>query len=419
MNRSSLPVQEPSPAPPTSVVESELRGARDQVVAHVAQLAQAGSLDAGNGDVMDAWLEGLRREMHARRASERTNSAAAAQGRVAELEAEVLKTRKLSDAATAAVEDAERELTAAKRRVLEPAENHAIDQRERRRRPRATSDPLEGLVRPRFHRFLVIAFLVVAALGDVATFRLVIATTFTDGEEYVVWMLTLAFAAASVGLMHFVGRAWKELRQARGGLGRPSIFLMLGGWLLLGAVAFVFRVQSQDSTSAASDVFGSAGAAQAQHDPLLSALLLAGLYVASGLLAFYSGFTEHHPHMTTYLALRETLPAHRRAAAEAAAVATARQQELALARTEEARAHQRAADASTEIDAGIDALKEFVRVEVARYIGLPEATSGLTAGRGADVSSEPTARRHGVNLVPTSRDAHDRFHGNGTHAGSH
>ena len=353
---------------------------RDDVVAKVAALARAGSLDAGNGDVLDGWLGGLRTKRRAHVLAERTERVAAAQRDVVRLEAAAGVAEQRAESAAAELQHTERMIAVLEKRIVEPAEAEPGERRERRSRPRPTLDPLDGLVRPWFHRIVITVLVLLAAAGDLATFYVTLAGFFTDGGEAVIWLLTSAFAAASVGLMHGFGRALKDLREARGGIGRVALAFMFLGWLALGGVAVFFRWQQPAAASTAPAGFGT-GDAVVAHDPRLAAVLLAGLFVASGLLAFYSGFSEHHPRMATYLALRKRLPEQWEEVARRTEVVGDLRQQLAHARDEIDRTDQWAEDALATTDAEIAELEELVRVEVAGHLGLPEATNGLTTGR--------------------------------------
>ena len=356
---------------------------RDDVVAQVAALARAGSLDAGNGDVLDAWLEGLRTKRRAHVLAERTERIAAAQAKVNDLEGEAAKARYEADVVAEQLDRTRRELSIAEKRVLGPADAQSVEKRERRSRPRPTMDALEGLVPSRGHSLLMVLLILLAAAGDLVTFRLTLAG-FTASQDWIVWTLTVAFAAVSVGLMHAAGRALKDLRQARGGSGRAALGFMIGAWSVLGGVATYFRSQVATPSSRPADIFGTdtaADAAAAAHEALLSAVLLAGLYIASGVLAFYAGFSEHHPHVRTYRKLAERVVERRKQLSGAEAAVRGVAQELARARGEVAAAASWADDALATTDAEIAELKELVRVEVAGHLGLPEATNGLTTGR--------------------------------------
>ncbi len=369
------------------------RTVRDDVVAQVAALAQAGSLDAGNGDVLDGWLEGLRHKRRAHVLAERTERVTAARRDVSRLQAAEVVAEQRAGSAAAELRHTERLITVFEKRIVEPAEAEPGERRERRSRPRPTLDPLEGLDRPWHKRIGLYLMLAVAAAGDVATFYVVLATSFREAGEVVVAALTAAFAVISVGLMHGVGRTLKDLREARGGLGRPALLLMVAGWLVLGSVAFYFRLVSESSAASATSAFGVADPAADSQHALLSALLLAGLYFASGVFAFFTGFAEHQPRMSTYAALRKKLSGQHELVVRRTEVLSDVRHRLAQARDAIDQADRSAEDALATTDAEIAELKEIVRVEVAGHLGLPEATNGLTSGRrvsGPGLLPQPT-----------------------------
>lgn len=372
----------------------DVHGARDHVLDRVAQLAASGALDAGNGDVMDAYLERLRQKWHAHHATRRSERVAAAEERLGGLESNAAQAQQRARAAADELRHTRRLLDEYERQFLEPVEKRPNDRPERRRRHRPTVDPLEGLVRPWLHTGLIAVLVLLAAAGDLVTFNLALEGTFRESGTEVLWTLTVAFAAASVGLMHGVGRALKNLRSARGGLGWPAIALMTGAWLALGAVASYFRLESTStevaSTDSLFDADAVATAAAAEHEALLSAVLLAGLFLASGVLAFYAGYSEHHPQMTDYRALRRRLPKQQEQAASTAGAAITAQQALEHARSEKYRAERSLHDSIAAADAEIAELRELVRVEVAGHLGMPAATNGLTTGR-LDDEGAPSA----------------------------
>jgi hypothetical protein len=414
------------PAPPSAPgaidATSFLRdgpSAREFVTAQVQHLASTGALDAGNGDVLDAWLEGVRHQSHARYAIERTERVAAAQREAVRLEADVVVAEHRAAAAVEELEHTKRLLGVLDRQVLGPVEHQPADPRERRRKPRPTVDPLEAVARPWYTRIGPFAFLTMAALGDLMTFRIVLAQTFTDVEDWIVWILTLALAAASVGLMHSVGKAWKDLRDGRGGLGRVAIGLLLAGWLLLGAITFYFRYATGDDGAAAATDVGIGGAGAVEHDPLLSALLLMALFLGSGLLAFYAGFTEHHPRMASYLRLRARLQEQRADVTRTASEAESARQDLAHNRATAERAEQTYVEAVRATDAAVAELEELVRVLVAGHLGTPEATNGLTTGRRPTAATAPPAPRPPLPPTPfrlpavNGANGHGGLNGNG------
>jgi hypothetical protein len=197
--------------------------------------------------------------------------------------------------------------------------------------------------------------------------------------------------------MHTAGHALRNLREGRGGHGRLAIAFLVFGWLVVGAGAVAFRIAVKTPLGSQQSGFNTdtaAQAAQAAHDALLSAILLGALFVASGLLAFYVGFSQHHPRMKTYLSLRKQLPKQQEKATRLAHEAEQLRRSLEHARDGAHRVIQRADDAIALADATIDELKELVRVEIAGHLGMPEATTGLIASRqpsGEDPVDKPVA----------------------------
>lgn len=367
----------------TMDVATELRPLRDEVAGRVTALAQRGAVDAGNGDVLDAWLDRQRTSWHARLEAERTAAVTAVQHRIGDVESQALDADLAAASAAQEVADTERAIDALAEEIFRPAGDVT---RERRRRPRPSSDRMEGLAVSPWGRLVLWVLLGLAATGDVVTFYVVLAGTFREAGDIVVIGLTAAFAAAAVGLMHVVGRALKNLRESQGGLGRPTIVMMVVGWLTLGAVAVFFRSQVATPTTAPGSLFDDASAevAAAAQEQLLSAVLLAGLFLASGLLAFYVGYSEHHPRVSSYRVLKRRLAKQQKRQRDTASSAVEGREALTLARSVEARASSRLTEGIAQVDATVDELKELVRVLVAEHMGLPEATNGLTTGRAAD-----------------------------------
>jgi hypothetical protein len=260
-----------------------------------------------------------------------------------------------------------------------------MDHAERRRRPRRSLDSLEGLTpESSWWRGLSRLLLLLATVGDLVSFYTVVAGMMPSAQSSIVWVLTVAFASAAVGVMHVIGRTTRNLREGVGGLGRVALAVMSVSWLALGVAAFWVRTQVTPSTGSAGTVFGgdpSVGAASASADQLLAALILAALYVGSGILAFWIGFSDHHPRMGSYLSLRERLDEQREEYAAAQQQAQESEQRAQQARDDVGRLEQQAAVQRTLVDAEIAELKELARIHVAGLLGDPATTNNLTTGR--------------------------------------
>lgn len=357
--------------------------ARESVQRRVADLAAAGSLDGGNGDVLDGWLDSLRPQWLAHHAVDSTERTAVAAHLTGRYEAEAIAARQRADHAAAERDHTQRLVTLHERQLLEPSEGPVLAT-DRRRRPRPTVDRLEGLTDTGRSGSWAKGLLLLAAAGDFAAFYVVLAGTVGENPA-ITFLLVAAFTATSVGLMHVVGQGCKNLREARGGLGRVAIAAMATGWAVLGAVACYVRTQAEPATAATTEVaFGAdpAAATASGAAPIISALLLAALFLASGLLAFSIGFSHHHPRMTAYRRLRATLVRQRESAVEAEHEAIRTDRLWQNARAEEARAAERSSRAAASVDAELAELKELVRIQIAHHLGEPAATNLLTTGRG-------------------------------------
>jgi hypothetical protein len=163
---------------------------------------------------------------------------------------------------------------------------------------------------------------------------------------------------------------------------------MVLAWAALGGVAFYVRLSSPVTST---DVgFGVDPATVTGPSPTLSAVLLAGLFVASGFLAFQLGFA-HHPRMSTYRSLRTQLAAQRTTATATEQAAIAAERALTNARAEQERARLRAAGAVTSVEAEITELKELARLHLAGLLGEPASTNAVTARAEPSLEVPPRA----------------------------
>jgi hypothetical protein len=388
----------------------------------VVEMNQRGALDAGNGDVLDAWIDSLRPQWIAHHVMASADGEAAAQLAAGEYEAAAAAARARAEAKKQQRTHTQRLLQVFEQRLVAPNESPAMDHADRRRRPRPALDTLDGLKPQRGWKVISFVLLALATAGDLASFYITLAGM-TGQEAWMVWLLTVALTAAAVGVMHVVGRTARNLREGQGGLGRTALVLMTMGWVVLGAAAFYVRTQVEAPFAAGGiPKFGEdAGAAASGDDPLLSAILLAALYVGSGILAFYIGFSDHHPRMATYLHLRADLATQQEEAAVAEQRAIDAERRFETAKAEVARTTDRTAAAEASVDAEIAELKELVRIHVAGLLGEPAATNNLTTGRVSVGPSEPgrppipVIPRQGMPLDPPSLSMNGRGHSTDPH----
>jgi uncharacterized membrane protein len=410
------------PVDPPLAPRLAVRDARDAVHKAVTEMNERGSLDAGNGDVLDAWIDSLRPQWIAHHVMAGTDSEAAAQLAVGEYEAAAAAARARAEARKEERDHTQRLLGIFEQRLVKPNEAPAMVHADRRRRPRPSLDALEGLTPQRGWKFVSILLLALATAGDLASFYIALAGM-TGQEAWMVWLLTVALTAAAVGIMHVVGRTARNLREGQGGLGRTALVLMTIGWVVLGAAAFFVRTQVEAPTASTGvPAFGGGeSAAAGGDDPLLCALLLAALYVGSGILAFYIGFSDHHPRMAAYLRLRADLVTQQEQPAQAEETAIDAERRFETAKAEVARTTDRTAAAEASVDAEIAELKELVRIHVAGLLGEPAATNNLTTGRGTGTAVRPEGPR--INAIPMGGPQLDLppvpRNGNGHPAGAH
>ncbi|MFL6098193.1 MAG: hypothetical protein ACJ71Y_22285, partial [Blastococcus sp.] len=277
------------PADPDLRRRLSVKKARTGVNKAVTEMSRTGAVDAGNGDVLDPWLDSLRPQWIAHHVACRTDREAAATLAAGRYEAQATAARQRAVAAKAERANTQRLVDVFEQRLIEPQEDAALGHPDRRRRPRPFLDPLDGLTPQRGWRLVSFLLLMCAAAGDMASFSIAIAGMM-DQSLLVIWVLTVAVTAAALGVMHVVGRATRDLREGQGGLGRPALCLMTVAWVALGGAAFYVRLQGDQHVAASGPVFGGgSGNVVGGEEALLQALLLGALFLASGVLAFYIG----------------------------------------------------------------------------------------------------------------------------------
>jgi hypothetical protein len=400
---------DPSLPPRLSAVDS-----RDAVHKVVTELHATGALDAGNADVLDGWIDTLRPQWQAHSSMAGTEHEAVTQLVVGDGEAAAVAAGQRAVDARADVEHTQRLINAFEAALLP---DNGPEQPDRRHR-RPDLDRLDGLTESRWPKIRRLVLMLVVGAGDLATFYLTLALLFGQAESWLIWVLVGSFTVASMTLMHAAGHTAKNIRENQGGLTRGAVAAMAVAWAALGGVAFYVRLNSTDPAASTTEAaFGADPAAAATApSPVLSAVLLAGLFVASGVLAFWIGFS-HHPRMSAYRSLRARLVDQRATAVAAEQAAIAAEQLLANARAEQDRAAQRAADAGRSIDAEIAELKELARLHLAGLLGEPAATNAVTTGRGAGPAELSVAPAPQPNLAMTvlPRAAADAVQNGGGH----
>jgi hypothetical protein len=375
------------PVDPPLAPRPEWQAARDAVNKAIAEMDQKGALDAGNGDVLDAWLDRLAPQWHAHLVMTAADAEATAQLAAAEYEAAAVLHRRRVEAATAERDRVQRLLELQERELLASHGQADLDHSDRRRRPRPTLGSLEGLSRQWSWGIISSVLLLLAAAGDLVSFWITLQAMLPNAVGWVVLVLTMAVTAAAVGLMHVAGRTARNLREGQGGLGRVALAMTFLSWLVLGVTAFYIRAQAQPVDVSMDGGFGQAGStAGAGSSPLQSALLLGALFVGSGILAYWIGFSDHRPRMATYRTLQKQLRKRQVVLAREEQHAIEAEGRLEAAKAEIERTRRRSQAAQESVDAEIAELKELARLHIAGLIGRPDATNNLITGRAVAVA---------------------------------
>jgi hypothetical protein len=196
---------------------------------------------------------------------------------------------------------------------------------------------------------------------------------------------------------------------------------MTVAWMALGGAAFYVRLQGDQHVTTAGPVFGGGSDNLVRgEEALLQALLLGALFLASGVLAFYIGFTGHHPRMRPYLSLRARLGRADDAVARTEKDAIEAERLRDNAQEEIVRTAARATAAEASLYAEIAELKELTRIHLAGLLGDPASTNYLMSTRAPDLPAPtPTAGEVSIPSPATPLEAAPPSpNGNGHRAGA-
>src|SRR5687768_11411763 len=158
------------PVDPSLAPRLPIHAARDAVHKAVVEMNQRGALDAGNGDVLDAWIDSLRPQWIAHHIMESADGEAAAQLAVGEYEAAAAAARARAQAAKQRRAHTERLMSVFEQRLVVPNEAPRMDHPDRRRRRRPALDALDGLKPQRGWKVVSFLLLALATAGDLASF---------------------------------------------------------------------------------------------------------------------------------------------------------------------------------------------------------------------------------------------------------
>lgn len=217
-------------------------------------------------------------------------------------------------------------------------------------------------------------FVLCAVVGDIAAFYGVLAQLFRSEPIFVV-MLALGFAAAAVGICHFVGVGLQRRRSGERRRLDGLLWAKVVAWLALGAAAFVSRLyfSADVAPTAGNTSFGSTIPVTDVDQDLLAALTFAGLYLVSGLLAMTASFYAFNPAAQAYRRASRNVKEATQNLKNAQAQLAGQIERAAVLDEERARAVERRATAYYRTEADVVGLKIFARHRMAAELRDPEA----------------------------------------------
>lgn len=221
---------------------------------------------------------------------------------------------------------------------------------------------------------------------------------------WALWPATIGFTAVALGLAHLGGRFARGGKAGEKGVAAWMIWVCLLAWAVLGLGAFGLRLliaepRDESSIRLGGDLFNTGGSDVGPEELWSRAVVLLILYVATGAVAYVGAYLLHNPlHADYHKAEREYRRAARRAGRSKAALTAA--ESMHRQHLEARERERRRWDLELEQnDAFFDELKDLARLEMARRIQNPSATSGLTpfnghheepaTGQGSGTSKEP------------------------------
>ena len=253
---------------------------------------------------------------------------------------------------------------------------------------RATPAP----VKPRYQRVeiggfrpvvtvILMVVLLGAGVGDFVNAKTVFDLVFTESGSVYAWVLAISLTAMAIIVTHAAGYLWREAQNHRGLKGLSA--LMLAAWLAAGGLLAALRavIGSTTGTSASGQagnpLAGLQNSGGSVPHPLVVALVLSAVWVATGLVSFALGYLAHAPAGAALARLEAST------ARESQRLGGARRDECQAAHTMAAqRLHKtRLREAWRQADARAaahrDELRAWARSELARVLGDPAATNDI------------------------------------------
>jgi len=235
-----------------------------------------------------------------------------------------------------------------------------------------------------FRRGVTVILMVVlfaAGVGDFVNAKTVFDLVFTESGSLYAWMLAISLTALAIIATHTAGYLWREAQHRRGLKGLSAVMLVV--WLAAGSLLAALRVVmgstagTAASGQAGNPLAGLQNAGGSVPHPLVVALVLAAVWVATGLVSFALGYLAHAPAGAALARLEAST------ATESQRLGGAHRDECQAAHTTAAqRLHKtRLREAWRQADARAaahrDELRAWARSELVRVLGDPAATNDI------------------------------------------
>lgn len=231
------------------------------------------------------------------------------------------------------------------------------------------------------------------------------------------WLLAIGLATAAVALAYRVGTATTDLRAGDGHAKSKAVAAALG-WAALGVMLFWLRwnAASLSGVSIDFDGAGDTEAALAQEREHLIAVVLAGIYIATGVVAWIDGQKLHNPLAKVFrIAHRKRRQLERHAAKHSGRVVRFRRHvEMARSQLEAIEGEREAA--LHELEKLGAELKDYARIRIAIALGDP-ASTGVVRTR-ADRTTAAQEQEGADLLVGLGSVRHTKRNPDGAHASS-
>ena len=253
---------------------------------------------------------------------------------------------------------------------------------------RATAVPVKA---PRYSRVeiggfrpavtvILMVVLFGAGVGDFVDAKTVFDLAFTQSGAVYAWMLAISLTAMAIIVTHAAGHLWREAQHHRGLKALSA--LMLVAWLAAGGLLAALRVvigSTGNATSgqAGNPLAGLQGAGGSAPHPLVVALVLAAVWVATGLVSFALGYLAHAPAGAALARLEASTAKESRRLGEARRDESQAAHTLAAQQLHKTRLREAWRQADARAAAHRDELRAWARSELVRVLGDPAATNDI------------------------------------------